>query len=220
LHQSCKPKKGLNSPISLKNECLDLYGPHDIISSTHNAIKPPAKSSKPGTIFAFAAALDCTDKELVVLVPTVTEAVDWTPAVFVLLRLVDCLELVAVLETEEVLGVTARDSEVEVEAGGEDGAREKVGDSDTEAAIEAGTEEGASEKVAVADSEKRESVRLYAAAQDAKSIPSGQHQVPPEASEVQKYPWSQEFPEPSGQQDCWMLGSKQCKFPSEEGHVT
>jgi len=54
---------------------------------------------------------------------------------------------------------------------------------DTEA--EAGVVEGADERVEVGVSETREPVRLYAAAQAARSIPSGQHHVPPEASEVQ-----------------------------------
>jgi len=58
-------------------------------------------------------------------------------------------------------------------------------DRDREAEIEAGIEDGATDRVEVAASEKREPVRLYAAAQAARSIPSGQHQVPPEASEVQ-----------------------------------
>jgi len=60
-----------------------------------------------------------------------------------------------------------------------------VEDRDREAETEAGVVDGGRDRVAVAVSEKREPVRLYAAAQAAKSIPLGQHQVPPEASEVQ-----------------------------------
>jgi len=56
-------------------------------------------------------------------------------------------------------------------------------------------------------SEKREPVRLYAAAQAERDIPLGQHQVPPVESLVQKYPSSQLLPVPSGQQVCWISGS-------------
>lgn len=57
--------------------------------------------------------------------------------------------------------------------------------------------------VAVAVSEMRTPVREYAAAHWTRDMPSGQHQVPPVESAVQKYPSSQEFPVPSGQQ-CWL----------------
>jgi len=56
-------------------------------------------------------------------------------------------------------------------------------------------------------SEKREPVRLCAAAQAERGIPLGQHQLPPVESLVQKYPSSQLLPVPSGQQVCWMSGS-------------
>jgi len=50
-------------------------------------------------------------------------------------------------------------------------------------ATEGGAEEAA--RVAVPVSDTREPVKLYAAAQATRSIPSGQHQVFPDESEVQ-----------------------------------
>jgi len=48
-------------------------------------------------------------------------------------------------------------------------------------------------------SETRLPVRVYAAAQAARDIPLGQHQLPPELSWVQKNPEAQELPVPSVQ---------------------
>lgn len=88
---------------------------------------------------------------------------------------------------------------------------------EVDAAAEAGVLDGTT-TVGAAVCETRTPVMLYAAAHSARDIPLGQHQVPPVESEVQKYPSSQEFPFPSGQQDCLIVGLKQCKSESDDAH--
>jgi hypothetical protein len=75
------------------------------------------------------------------------------------LLVVRLLGLVVTTCAEEVVVVVGKEDVVGTE------------DREREAEIEAGNEEGASDMVAVPVSEKREPLRLYAAAQAAKSIP-------------------------------------------------
>lgn len=125
-----------------------------LLQTAQRANNAPATIIKPGTTFAFAPPVTCTNGTELVVDATVpfAVAVTWVTAAVLVLLLFTSVEGLAV----EVVGFVVRD-ELGVE----------VVDTETEA----GVVEGEEERVEVGVSETREPVRLYAAAQAARSIP-------------------------------------------------
>jgi hypothetical protein len=68
---SLQPRKELTIHSTSHKEDVSGSCTSLILSfSVYSATKAPAKSNKPGTTFAFAAAVNCTGAELLVLVAT------------------------------------------------------------------------------------------------------------------------------------------------------